>query len=206
MRRTVRTKIAVAFMMAVASFGFKPRAHAQAHPAAATHPTELFAVNYSAQHALVAGSGGGFWLQGISGEGTVPLGKEISLAGTGMFFHARSSNAATTPLDELVFAGGPRYGHAGPPFFHSSHLFLQAMLGAAHGYNGLFPQGTSTRTSANSLAILAGGGLDIFVSRRVAIRVIEADYLRTALPNGSANVQNDPRLSAGVVFSVFKGR
>lgn len=50
--------------------------------------------------------------------------------------------------------------------------------------------------------MIAGGGLDIPISRHIAIRPIEADYLLTRLPNGGNNVENNLRLSAGLVIRI----
>ena len=41
------------------------------------------------------------------------------------------------------------------------------------------------------------------MNRHVAIHAIQADYLRTQLPNASGNQQNLLRVSAGIVFRVW---
>jgi hypothetical protein len=55
----------------------------------------------------------------------------------------------------------------------------------------------------NKFAMTVGGGLDIGVSRHVAIRLIQAEYLMTSFENlstGKSARQNDMRLSSGIVF------
>jgi outer membrane protein OmpA-like peptidoglycan-associated protein len=55
----------------------------------------------------------------------------------------------------------------------------------------------------NTLAITAGGGLDIKVRRHFAIRIIQAEYLMTRFQDyntGGSASQNDMRLSSGLVF------
>ena len=54
-------------------------------------------------------------------------------------------------------------------------------------------------SSANSLALQIGGGMDLAIKHRFLLRVFEADWLRTALPNADTNVQNSIRLGAGAV-------
>lgn len=48
-----------------------------------------------------------------------------------------------------------------------------------------------------SLAFAAGGGVDIRVSKNVALRLVQADYLQTRL---YGSTQNNLRLGAGIVF------
>ena len=47
---------------------------------------------------------------------------------------------------------------------------------------------------------LAGGGMNLRTSPHVYVRVFEADWLRTQLPNTTTNVQNNLRVGAGVAF------
>jgi hypothetical protein len=46
----------------------------------------------------------------------------------------------------------------------------------------------------------AGGGMELTLYRWLALRLFEAEYVRTQLPNGYANTQNDLRLSAGLTL------
>ena len=45
-----------------------------------------------------------------------------------------------------------------------------------------------------------GGGLDVRLNHRFALRALRASYLRTQFPNTTTNVQNSLSLSAGVVM------
>lgn len=56
---------------------------------------------------------------------------------------------------------------------------------------------TSFSDSETKFAYVLGGGLDINVSERIAIRAIHADYLRTRFGDEH---QNNLRLSFGIVF------
>jgi peptidoglycan-associated lipoprotein len=53
-------------------------------------------------------------------------------------------------------------------------------------------------SSASSLALQAGGGMDLGLKRHVSLRLLQVDWLRTQLPNGGTNVQNHFRISTGV--------
>jgi hypothetical protein len=45
-----------------------------------------------------------------------------------------------------------------------------------------------------------GGGYDIDYKKHLALRLIDASWVRSRIPNSTTDTQNDLRLSAGVVF------
>jgi X-X-X-Leu-X-X-Gly heptad repeat protein len=55
-------------------------------------------------------------------------------------------------------------------------------------------------TSDNSLALQVGGGVDLAFTRHIGVRVLQADWVRTQLPNDATDVQNTLRLGAGIIF------
>jgi hypothetical protein len=73
-----------------------------------------------------------------------------------------------------------------------------------HGFNGLYPATSGATSSAKSLAMQAGGGLNLYFTRNFGLRLLEADYVRTVLPNGAANIQSDMRLSVGLAYHIGK--
>ena len=54
------------------------------------------------------------------------------------------------------------------------------------------------------MAVDVGGGLDVRLNHRFAIRAIRASYLYTQFPNTTTNVQNSLSLSAGLVVRLGK--
>jgi peptidoglycan-associated lipoprotein len=104
-------------------------------------------------------------------------------------------------LSQISFVVGPRY-----TIWKSKRkglkpsLYAQALVGLVDAFNSEFPSGTSVQSSAASFAVQAGGGLNLPINRRIGIRAIEADYVSTQLPNNADSLQNDLRLSTGVVF------
>jgi hypothetical protein len=113
-----------------------------------------------------------------------------------------SSIGPAVGLSLVSFTVGPRLSHR----FSGGRFtpFVQGLVGAAHGFDGLFPGANGSASgAASSLAVLAGGGLDLKMNRHVAIRAVQADYLRTQLPNGQGNEQNLLRLGAGIVLRVW---
>ena len=79
--------------------------------------------------------------------------------------------------------------------------FGQALVGLAHS-SGSLVQGNSPAAANAGAAFAAnlGGGLDLRVSRRFSIRLVEADYLLTTVDNGSNNHQNNLRINTGVAL------
>jgi hypothetical protein len=113
-----------------------------------------------------------------------------------------SSIGPAVGLSLVSFTVGPRFSHgfSGGKFTP----FVQGLVGAAHGFDGLFPSANGSASgAASSLAVLAGGGLDLKMNRHIAIRAVQADYLRTQLPNAAGNQQNLLRLSAGIVLRIW---
>jgi peptidoglycan-associated lipoprotein len=78
-------------------------------------------------------------------------------------------------------------------------LFGQGRIGESHDFDSVFTDSGGAQTSASSFALEAGGGFDWRVSRRFAVRPIEANWLCTQFNNGSITVQNNLPLGAGVV-------
>ena len=110
--------------------------------------------------------------------------------------HNANVNSTGVGLDMVTATFGPRYT--------CSHrrvgVYGQGLVGEAIGFNSIFPHQTGLQTTANSLAVKAGGGINVNLAPHFALRLIEADYLRTQLPNSTDNVQNNLTLGAGIVL------
>jgi outer membrane protein OmpA-like peptidoglycan-associated protein/opacity protein-like surface antigen len=97
---------------------------------------------------------------------------------------------------------------AGPRLSFRSHErftpFAQALFGGIRASEErLCPTCAPILPVENSFAMTAGGGLDIKVSHRLAIRAIQAEYLMTRFENlttAATATQNDMRLSSGLVL------
>jgi outer membrane immunogenic protein len=74
------------------------------------------------------------------------------------------------------------------------------LAGEANGINSTFPAAPQATSSANSLAVQLGGGMNIALKRHIAVRAFEADWLRTQLPNATTTAQNTLKLGAGLVL------
>jgi predicted porin len=140
-----------------------------------------------------------FQSQGGGAELSFPFRKGFAAVGSVNGFHTNQSGYSV-PVNVLVEAFGPRYTFHPIGRKHPINIFLQGLVGEANGFKGLYPNPNGPTTSANSLAYEAGGGMDIYFTPHVSIRLLEADWERTSLPNATNNVQNTLRVGIGVVF------
>ena len=170
---------------------------AQKAPAKTPLPILDASVMYSTERVKTTGNDYA-WLQGASGELAFPLYKNFGAA-----FNVtgeRNGNLGTGKgsFSKISFVAGPRY----TVLLRRMRFYGEALLGTAHGFDATFPAIHGASSSANAFAMQAGGGLDIDWKRHIAIRAIEASYVRTQFPNGASNVQHDLKLAAGIVFRI----
>ena len=170
---------------------------AQTATAAPDRGTLEISVTYGAMlsNAIVSNS---FWMQGgsVEVEGLFyhGLGAVADVGGMG----TGNINSTGVSLDLVTATFGPRYTWA--PARKKYEFFGQGLAGVANGFNGLFPAATGATTSQTSLAVEAGGGMNVALRPHVALRAFEVNYVRTQLPNSTNNVQNNVRFGAGIVF------
>jgi outer membrane protein OmpA-like peptidoglycan-associated protein len=122
----------------------------------------------------------------------------VGLAGDFGGYHA--GDYAGKSLDANIFSYlfGPRFSYRNNTRWTP---FAQILLGGAHGsYSNL---SSSTSGSSNGFAMAAGGGVDVGLNRRFAIRLFQVEYFLTDFnPNvsGIPTHQNDIRASSGLVI------
>lgn len=155
------------------------------------------AVAYSALDANVVG-GSGFWMEGGSAQLHGQFWRGWGLVADVAGMHTGLMPRSTAGLDLITITGGPRYTWTTPG--HRIALFGQGLAGEALGRNSVFPASATTKSSANSVAVQLGGGVNLPLSEHVSVRAVEADWLRTSLPNATTDAQNNLRIGAGIVF------
>ena len=186
----------VLFLCVTLSTGLLARAQ---KPNATTHGADVdVAITYVAERAKIASIDCGcFWLQGGSGDFAVTFSHGIGVAANLTGVH--SANVGTgVELDKVMFAMGPRYTFS--PKHRWPAVFGEALFGGVHGFNTIFPSSTGAVGAASSFAMMFGGGIDLQVARHLRVRAVEANYVRSTLPNNADNAQNDLRLAAGISF------
>ena len=109
-------------------------------------------------------------------------------------------------LNVTSYMFGPRVSYRGHDRFT---LFVHDLIGVGHAggtlYTAGFQQGTAPPAAQNDFAMALGGGLDVNLSRRWAIRAFQTDWLFTTFPNGMGNRQHSFRFTTGIVLR-FGGR
>jgi len=159
-------------------------------------PVEV-ALTYNAAYSGTAGSKS-FWMQGGSAELDATLFRGFGLAADFAGLHTGNINSSGVGLDMVTTTFGPRY--AWKPAKGKYSIFGKALVGEAFGFNSVFPGKPGANTVAYNLAVEAGGGIDIALRSHLALRAVDADWLRTQFPNSTTNSQNNLRVGAGVVL------
>jgi hypothetical protein len=179
-------------------------ASAQTVTAGQSAPIDL-AVTYDALHTNHI-TGQNFWMQG----GAVELGarayRGLGIAARVEGLHAGTNSTTAEPLSLVTAVFGPRYTMEARS--HRYAIFGEGLAGISNGFHSLFSEGSGpvgsvnagTTSSSNAMAVDVGGGFDVRLNHRFAIRAVRASYLRTQFPNTTTNVQNSFSLSAGVVM------
>lgn len=185
-------------IVADAIFSITVTAHAQLqkNDAKPDGPLEI-TVMYQAMRANPV-NGSGVWLQGgsiqLGAQFWRGLGEVAEIAGE----HKANVNSNGVGLDLLTATFGPRYTWA---YSHSRMSFYgQALVGEAFGMNGIFPGVSGAAANAYGLAFVLGGGVVYSLEHHLALRLIQADWLRTQLPNATTDVQNNLRLGVGLTI------
>lgn len=111
--------------------------------------------------------------------------------------HAANINDSGQDLTLSSYLFGPRYTLDKSERWRP---FGQILLGGAHATGTFEPSSSGGSGSHNAFSMVAGGGLDVVVTRHVVVRAFESDYYLTRFPNGVNTRQNNLRISAGVIF------
>ena len=96
-------------------------------------------------------------------------------------------------LRPLTFTAGPQYKWIAPSRadYYNSSVFGHVLFGEATASNSVFAGATESSSSASSFCFKVGGGVDLDITPRISLRVVQADWVRTQFPNGTSNVQNN---------------
>jgi len=171
-----------------------------------TVSTDL-AVTFAVERSQAVSSQGSFWFKGGGADAAITFKSGMGIAASLTGDHA-SNITPGVDANKITYLAGPRYtwtawqGHVTAADNRRLQVFGQALFGGTHSFNSYYPALPAATSSANSLAIQAGGGLNLYLTRNLGLRLLEADYVRTALPNTASNLQNDMRLSVGLTYHI----
>jgi opacity protein-like surface antigen len=150
--------------------------------------------------------GGGENLNGFHAQFSGNIKRNFSIAGDISGHYKNFTPDASVPEIRITDARASLYNFLAGPQVKARRgrvtPFAEALFGVARArvsatIDDLNAGRTSLSDSETKFAYALGGGLDINVSERIAIRAIHADYLRTRFGDER---QNNLRLSFGIVF------
>ena len=168
--------------------------------AAATEPTPKaeVGVQYEYVHTNAPPGGCGcFSMNGGGGWFAYNLTKHWAAVAEVSGQHASDINGSGLGLTLVSYVVGPRYRLRQ---FRRVSPFVQALFGGAHASGSLAPGTGGNPGSPNGFSMIAGGGLDLVLSKHLAVRAPEVDYYLTTFDNVVNDHQNNIRVSAGVIF------
>jgi len=154
---------------------------------------------------------GCFFMNGASAEGNFRTYRGYTTVIDVTAAHTGQVNNTGQPFSLLMVTAGMRlnfrFGHQRQDGFDTYHRikpFAQGLVGFAHGFDSAFPSKTGfIEPTANSIALLAGVGLDVKYRKHLSFRAIQADYGYTRLPNLAGNDQNLLRISSGITIHLW---
>jgi opacity protein-like surface antigen/outer membrane protein OmpA-like peptidoglycan-associated protein len=180
---------------------------------------ELF-VGYSYLRAVPSESSANrlAWLNGGSTSIAFNLNPHLGIVGDFSGFDDTKLDLRGTNPHQVPNSSGTVFTYlVGPRLSFVSHdritPFAQVLFGGVHAsavtLSDCSGVACTPLPTENKFAMTAGAGLDIKVSRRIALRIIQAEYLMTRFENhdtGAGGTQNDVRLSSGLVFRFSGGQ
>jgi outer membrane immunogenic protein len=161
-----------------------------------------FSVGYLYQGSQPTFGGSWFGLNGGRADVTLPLNRHVGLVAELSGVHTENIPSSNTGLTLVTYMAGPRVSMPLHLRREAGKVvpFAQALFGGVHGTDGSFPAHSTMSSSANAFAMSMGGGLQVGLSRTLSLRLVQAEYLYTRLPNLFDNYQNNYRIGAGVVL------
>ena len=141
-------------------------------------------------------AGGNFdgWNGSVTGNVTKGLGITADFSGQ---YGSEDVGPLVVDQDAHSFLFGPRYAFRGKRFTP----FIYGLVGATRFHQSAIIAGQRLHESDTGFSSAVGGGLDIKVNERVAVRAFQIDYFR---PNFFNESHNRGRLAFGVVLNFGK--
>jgi hypothetical protein len=153
------------------------------------------------QYTRMGVSGSGFNLNGWNGSVTGNLNKWLGVTGdfSGAYKNVSASASGITASADFkayTYTFGPvvSLNHEGAfnPFVHALFGGVRASVsGSATGFGNL-------SASESGFAFMMGGGADAKLTKHIAVRLVQADWLHYSISGTSGN--SNARISTGLVF------
>lgn len=161
-----------------------------------------FAFTYTAQRGNTTG-GSNFWMQGGGAQIAGTIYRGIGVVADVTATRVSKINGTGVNLTLVTTTFGPRYTWALPVSRSSSRqlrFFGEVTGGIVNGLDSAFPNPSGVQSNATGTALQVGGGADLTVSRHFALRLMQAHWVRTWMPNAYTGAQNNFTTGAGIVL------
>jgi hypothetical protein len=107
--------------------------------------------------------------------------------------------AADVPLHWYSYAGGPVFSF---PAGNKIRPFAHALFGGVHETTSASAEGATVSVSINGFTTLIGGGVDLKLSKHIALRLVQADWVlyRVSAFGMTATSHDTIKIASGVAF------
>jgi hypothetical protein len=166
----------------------------------AVTPKVEVGLDYSFVHSTPASGGNQLTSNGGSGYFVYNLSGVLGLVADFGAYHNGTLRGSVDSDTTFTYLFGPRFSWRR---WSRVTPYTQFLFGGARTSDGFIEGAAPLASHENNFALAAGGGIDVALSRHIAIKPVEIEYLMTQTPDvtgNSRNVQNGLRYSAGVVF------
>jgi len=169
--------------------------------AGAGTPRWEVAIGYSYIRAnLLRADGCCFPMNGASGSLAYNFNDWFGLAADFGIYLRDNVRGTTFDLTIFSYMAGPRFSYRKDDRYTP---FAQLLVGGGHAGGSLYTQpvvSSQPLGAHHAFALALGGGVDIRVTDRFALRVVQTEYFFTRFRNGRNDRQNNLRVTAGFVF------
>ena len=137
------------------------------------------------------------WNASVAGSITDWFGVEGDLSGHYGHPSDRFGSIPGIDIDQYTFMGGPRLAYRAGPVVPFAHFLIGAVRASTRDVE-------FGSTSDWALGTVVGGGVDVGISKSVAVRVAQVDWLMTRFDTGhhGDERQDNFRFSAGIVLKL----
>jgi len=195
-----RVRIYLCAALLLLALALTATAHAQ-------HPQDISLTFTQSRSNFVAATGSPtqyFYLRGAAADYNYTLWNGIGISAAAVGLTGENFDKHTD-IHQISFLGGPRYtwnlGHILPyEWGRKGGIFGQGQVGYTFATSGQYPVAGVQANTATALTYAAGGGINLTVYHHFDLRLIEADFVHSQLPNGFNNSQSTVRLAIGINF------
>lgn len=163
-----------------------------------------FVFTYTAQRSNTTG-GHSFWMQGGNAQIVGTLYRGLGAVADVTATRVSKMNGTNVSLTLVATTFGPRYTWAvlaSKNSLRQLRFFGETTGGIVNGLDSAFPDPSGVQSNATGTALQVGGGADVTLSRHFGVRLLQAHWVRTWMPNAYTGAQNNFTTGAGIVLRI----